>query len=138
MIIPCLLPSPIVWSGARLVASDAEVRSRLPVWFEPISSTICFVCGTPPLWTWIFRDAVLFGLYNDADDPFVLTQDRFTIAAGRAMTVNACVARMRYVRPVKIPRAAGYVAVRRARRNTYGIVWSIRRLDMDYPDPALD
>ena len=70
-------------------------------------------------------DAVLFGLYNDADDPFVLTRDRFTIAAGRAMAVNACVARMRYVRPVTIPRDAGYVAVRRARCNTYGIVWSI-------------
>ena len=32
---------------------------------------------------------------------------------------------MRYVRPVTIPRDAGYVAVRRARCNTYGIVWSI-------------
>ncbi len=66
-------------------------------------------------------DNVLFGLYNDTDDPLVVTQDRFTIAAGRATAVNACVAQMRYVRFVNLYRDAGYVAVRPARRDTRGI-----------------
>ena len=70
-------------------------------------------------------DHILFGLYNEDGDPFVITRDRFCVMPEKMTEINTRVAGLTGFGRLQVPdRSSAYMVQRRVKPDPWGLEWT--------------